>query len=88
MRLVCRFCRANGVQRELSIVSLARTKEPVDPRNREDISFNSIQEEPIECNGEFSCEKNSSSSTTSYLWLNSVYIGELSIVSFARTKER
>ncbi|KAL6093565.1 hypothetical protein STEG23_029308 [Scotinomys teguina] len=28
MRLVCNFCRANGVQRELSIVSFAATKEP------------------------------------------------------------
>ncbi|KAL6093599.1 hypothetical protein STEG23_028795 [Scotinomys teguina] len=27
MRLFRSFCRANGVQRELSIVSLARTKE-------------------------------------------------------------
>ncbi|KAL6093564.1 hypothetical protein STEG23_010764 [Scotinomys teguina] len=28
MRLVSSFCRANGVQRELSIVSFAATKEP------------------------------------------------------------
>ncbi|KAL6082850.1 hypothetical protein STEG23_025747 [Scotinomys teguina] len=28
MRLLCSFCRANGVQRELSIVSFAATKEP------------------------------------------------------------
>ncbi|KAL6093566.1 hypothetical protein STEG23_032541 [Scotinomys teguina] len=45
--------------------------------------------EPIECNGEFSYPRRTLlSSTTSYLWLNSDSVGELSTVSFARTKER
>ncbi|KAL6093623.1 hypothetical protein STEG23_031986 [Scotinomys teguina] len=71
MRLFYSFCRANEVQRELSIVSLAEQR-TMDPENTGISPFDSIQEGI----------KNGTSS-----YINTLLLSDLSIVSLPGTKE-
>ncbi|KAL6093580.1 hypothetical protein STEG23_018281 [Scotinomys teguina] len=88
MRLICSFCRANGVQRELSIVSLARIKERWILETRGISHSTPFQKvirtvPPLTSNTLYSPEN----MTCSACRANGLQ-RELSIVSFARTKER
>ncbi|KAL6093637.1 hypothetical protein STEG23_034548 [Scotinomys teguina] len=83
----CSYIQHTLLPQKISDLSLAYVEPFGSDAYVEPIESNAYVE-PIESNGEFSFTRRTLlSSTTSYLWFNSVYGGELSTVSFATTEE-